>query len=774
MQDRVRFYLKQMAALKDFENLGLFPQKSFDTIVYDFLFHSMKFVGFVPTAQGASVNIGDGRFTRLGKIYYNNKAGGEVINLTAHLPAVTQRWIAIVVAGAEQNVEPEQRTFVTNVQTGALQYDTKDTVIRRWAVIDAVSGVVGPEPARPVISPVTGTLVVAWVLCDPNGIVRVERALENLAPNLEDVDETVDELVAWRDLIAALLDTIRSDIAGLAARMKLLAKQEFVNLIAADMARVKERLQLPMAYTAYQSDSFLSYQWSDATHVDFLARVEEGVRYSDGSILDTQLGLLDNFDPLVKVQDFFVLPDYAEAYRFGQVAFDEIQAIASYPYLTLDYVQKSRSRWRWRFGSPFMLCTNWLNGPEYIAHAGVFDPVSSTFKFYTGEQWFIMDTAAYLRGDYQNVRAQAMWIDYFEETYIEQVVTQQQASGSVMGNTFLNSQDGWLTSIWIPFESKGSTGDVWCLICETFENGEPDVGKVIARSTVTVGNIKTYNPIAEYTKFNFTPTFLRAGRRFAFVLVTAGNHRVYLARGNKYNQGSMFYITDGRWAAADPGRDISFMAFFARFTSPRVEVNMLPLTLENGIAAIDVLAQAIVPPQCQIRHLVNVPAVGWTDLGDMVLTASETGLDHPLAALPALLPYKIVLIGTTESMPGFGVGVNSRIRTRRPRSDKRHISEPVTCPSSNKVTAKIRLENWFSDRHSFAIRLLTGAGYTTVRIPDTDVREVAPDDPRALLVTAVWNLGTPVTSFRVRMEGTTNNIHVLDHVAQRVTIEESV
>lgn len=780
MENRVLFEPNQKATQADFNNLGIYPQQALDHVVGDLLIPDLAFTGFQVTGTigGSAVTVANGRLFRAGRVYYNDSEGGVDLALAPLLPPVTERWVAITVYGTELPSQPEARTYLVNVVTRDTQADTKPTVVRRWANVDKVAGAIGTDPARP--PGASDVVVVAWVRLNSSGIVEIVRNTAMEAPNLAEEDDRLNALDIWRELIGSILDTLRSDIAGLAARFKGLAQQEFVNYIAADIARVKKRLQLPQAYSAYHADNFLSYEFSDVIHVDWLALVEEGVRFSNANIMDSQLGLLNQYDATVKVADFFVLPNYVEIVRFGNVTQADgwdAQAIATYPYTVVDYIQKTRQRWRWRYGPIFEVCTNWLHAMEDIQNAslstsGQFDPISGTFRFNNGEIWEVVDSAEYIAGAHQNVRVRAMWKDLVTETYMKQIVSKLQASGSIMGNTFLNSQDGWLTSLDIAFAAKGSTGDVTVLICETAGNGEPDLDAVIARTTILAGDIRLWISGAPVlTKASFVPTFLNAGKRYAFVLITAGNHQVWLARGNKYTQGTLFYITDERWATSDPSRDIAFYANFAKFDSPRVEVAMQPLTLDQGIAAIDILAQAIIPPQCQMKHMINIPAIGWIDLDDAQLLDGESGLSHPLAGLPPLVQYKIILIGTTESMPGFGVGVNSRTRTRRPRSDMRHISEPLTCPSSQKVTVKLRLENWYSTRHTFLIKILTGTGFTTISTPSSRVDTVAPDDPHALTIEAVFNLGAPITTFRTRMEGTTDNIHVLYHVAERVDIE---
>jgi len=136
---------------------------------------------------------------------------------------------------------------------------------------------------------------------------------------------------------------------------------------------------------------------------------------------------------------------------------------------------------------------------------------------------------------------------------------------------------------------------------------------------------------------------------------------------------------------------------------------------------------------------------------------------NPLNALPPLLPFRVLLTGTTDEMPGFGVAANSRALTSRRRSDFRHISTARTMPTAvNTVYCDFRLESWRGPPyHTFIPRLLTGAGYASVRTPSLIEDEVDPDDPTTLIRRCTWNLaalgGTTISAYKVRCEGTTDN-----------------
>jgi len=195
---------------------------------------------------------------------------------------------------------------------------------------------------------------------------------------------------------------------------------------------------------------------------------------------------------------------------------------------------------------------------------------------------------------------------------------------------------------------------------------------------------------------------------------------------------------------------------------------LLSLELNGGISAIDLNFDSTKPPGTAINFEVQVNGI-WRPLGYY-----HEG--NPLVALPPLLPFRVTLLGTTDEMPGFGVASNSRSLTTRPRSDFRHISTARTTPGPvTTVYCDFRLESWRgAPYHSFTPRLLVGAGYVNARTPSLIQDEVSPDDPTVLVRSCTWNLaalgGVAITAYKIRSEGTTDNVNALFLVGERVDI----
>jgi hypothetical protein len=785
MERKVNIQDWQKVTVEDFNNFGLFPRYSFDHIVADTLIPGMAYTGFttVQTAP-AVVTVGNGRLYHNGLVFYNDSEGGASLDLLSVLPVVTRRYVGVVVWGQEVETDTEPRTFLTDPVTRATVARVVSTENRRWANISTVVGAEGPDPQRPSVA--SNTLAVAWILLDTTGIVSIEMIEENRAPNLANLDARMDENDAWRSATASRLDTLATDIAALALRLNGTAGMKFVLKIAADVARVKETLDLPDTYTAWGADHFLTPDESDITHVDYLAKVEEGIRFGDAAQRDSQMGLLNPMDPAVINQANFVLPVYDQVSRLEVLGNDSELSISQYQFQTISWELCAKTRTRIRWGCPFYVCSNgvwWFapRGSDWQTSIGqgeqangggvsgmtpntdlIYDPIRNILT--RGNETFqILDVQD--NPNHTILRLAQFWVDEVIDSYYwRQVVTIEGLSGSVISQTFLNSQGGWLTSVDLFLTRIATTGDLHVLICECNVTGSPNFEKVIARSTLPVDRLRT---VPNHTRADFLPTYLAKGGRYAVVLQTPGNHFISLVHNNKFAQGSLFSSSDGAWSVGDLTKDMAFRLNFAKFRSNRCVVQLLSLELSDGMAAIDLNFDSTRPPGTTVSFEVQVNG-NWVPLGYYDA--------NPLVNLPSLLPFRVLLVGTTDEMPGIGVASNSRSLTSRPRSDFRHISTARTMPSNvNTVYCDYRLESWRGPPfHTFTPRLLVGAGYTNVRTPSLIEDEIDPNDPTVLVRRCTWNLaalgGAAVSAYKIRSEGTTDNPVSTYLVGERIDI----
>jgi hypothetical protein len=803
MERKVNIQDWQKVTVEDFNNFGLFPRASFDHIVGDVLIPDMAYTGFttVQTAP-AVVTVGSGRLYHNGLVFYNDSEGGTSLDLLSVLPVVTRRYVGVVVWGQETETDTEPRTFLTDPVTRATVARVVSTENRRWCNISSVMGPEGPDPQKPAIA--SNTLVVCWVLLDSSGVVSITMVDENRAPNLRDLNSRMNENDAWRTRTASRLDTLATDMAALAARLNGTASMRFTMKIAADVARVKEKTGLPDNYTFWGADHFLTTDESDVgppMNVDYHAEIEEGIRFPFEQQKDSQMFLLNPLDEGVINQANFVLPKYNQVTRLEVLGNDSELSISQYQFQTISWELCTKTRTRIRWGTAFYVCANgvwWFapSGRDWVSSVNsgqegwntaaggglqgmtpntdlIYDPVRNILT--RGNETFqILDVQD--NPNHTITRLVQFWVDEIIDSYYwRQIVTIEGLSGSVVSQTFLNSQGGWLTSADVFFTRIAASGDVHALICECLSNGAPDYQKTIARASKTADLLRIQ---PNGTRFEFLPTYLAKGKRYALVLQTSGNHFISLVHNNKFAQGSLFTSTDGAWAMGDMTKDFAFRLQFAQFVSNRVYAQLAPLELGGGIAEIDLNYDSTRPPGTSIQFEVQINGV-WKPLASYY---EGSPLGPTVLGLPALLQFRVLFTGTTDEMPGIGVAFNSRALTSRRSNTFKHISTARTMPTAvNTVYCDFRLESWRGGTvsapqpyHTFIPRLLVGAGYSNVRTPSLIQDEIDPDDPTTVIRSCTWNLaalgGTAVTAYKIRCEGTTDNKLSTFLVGERIDI----
>lgn len=747
MERRVKIHQDQQITNTDLNNMGEFPRSSLDHVVSDGIEPGRRFWGFPVTETGPlEITVGAGRYYSQGKVFYRDDEGGVVLSLADYVPVVTKRIVTVAVWGNEVDTNVQPRTFLVDVDTLQTEAEAVATESRRHAEINLVPGIEAVEPQPAALD--ANVLAVAYVTMTPGGIESIEAVEINRITSVAQNRQQINEINAWRTQAGSILDTLRSDVAGIVNRQRgLIGRAEF-NDVTADVAAIKDVLELPDDLTSYSADHFLDFRGSDVDHPDWLAKVEEGARFPHAQERLAQIALLNQFEDRVTVTNGFMLPKWHEVTRISVVGNDAELSLSQYQFQTVNVVEKKRTRQRVRYGEVMKKCTNsaWWKSGHYNAHEGIFSRGGETFEVVSRDgKWF---------------RLRQFWIDYVEESYWEEVIVTEGVNGSVAGQTFLNAQDGWLTSVDLYLTRVAGTGDLHVLITET-TGGAPDLNKAIAKVTVSVEDLKVW-PAA--TNVPFVPTHLAAGR-YAIVVITPGNHFAALVSNNKFAEGSLFYSTDSAWFMGDLTRDLAFRANFAEFESPRVEVQMQPLELANGIAAIDLLMEAITPTGCEIHHEVQINSV-WKRLSE----------DNPnlLNGLPALVPYRIVFVGTTDNHGGIALGAPSTVLTFRPRTDFQHVSATRTLPAPcDVIEVRAEVEWWDAERHSLTIKLLTGEEYDVeVEADSTEERELLDlaDVEDRKEFRATFSLDSPIEDYKVLLEGTTNNALVTFHVSKRVDI----
>lgn len=312
----------------------------------------------------------------------------------------------------------------------------------------------------------------------PTGVQEVVLADTRRLPNLQRVDARLRTAEGWILAAEPRIAHIMSDIAGLASDLATRASLEHVAQLGVDMAKLKERMEIPDDYVFYGADHFLDDAESEPTHPDYSAQAYEGIRPAISAQQSGALSLLNPMDPEARTSaGGLMLPAFTEVTRLRMEARAGELAINQYQYQTVNAVQKTMSRERVRTGETLTYCTN-----AAFWKSGVYDPVTGILR--RGDETWQVDAADMARAtiDHQFVRVTRVWIDTWQEPYWDIVATQHVVQGSVLAQTVLMAQTGWLTSVEIFVASADPAGGLTLLVTEA-SLGQPDMEKVLARAT---------------------------------------------------------------------------------------------------------------------------------------------------------------------------------------------------------------------------------------------------------------------------------------------------
>lgn len=754
----VKFHQDQQVTFTDLNDMGEFARTSLDHVVNDAIEPAAKFWGFPVTETGTlEVTVGEGRLYSKGAVFFRNDEGGVVLSLASLVPVVTKKIITVAVWGNQIDTAVEPRTFLVDVETLQTEAEAVATENRRHAEVNLVGGTEAAVPVAPALD--ANVIAVAHILMDPGGIVSITKVTDNEIVSVSENTADIKALEIWRQLTGQRLDTLASDLATLAGKIHGLVDRRSFNDLSADVARLRDLEGLPETFLASDADHFLDKSKSDDQHQDWLARIEEGIRFPAAQQKVAQILLFNQFEDRVIVHpDGLMLPSYVDQARISVLGNDDEIAIASFTQQNVDVVQKTRTRKRLRFGASFKKCTNdrWWQDGQYDRTTGVFSRNGETFQVISGDP----------NQDHQWLRLRKFWYDTFEQSYWDVVVTETTVQGAMIAQSFLSSQDGWLTGVNLFFTDVGPSGDVHVLITET-TGGAPDVEKVLARVQFSVDDLETY---PTKTEIPIGPVHLPAGR-YAVVLITAGAHTVAVVEENKFAQGSLFTSTDGQWFMGNLTDDLAIELMFAKFDQPRVEVQMQPLDLENGIANIDILAETIVPGGMALDYEVQINGI-WNRLDE-----NNTNI---LNGLPALLPFRLVFTGTTDNHAGISLGAPSTTETWRPRSDFDHVSsERALLSAADQIEVRVLTEWWDDTDHTISCVLFIDgspnwsvelAPDATTEIPLPDLMGVEGRVEHRFNFGSLSGLSPDLQNYKIKISGDTLNVLNTFHVAERVDI----
>jgi hypothetical protein len=738
-----RDYQEQTAS--DHNNLQSFARVSFEHIVDDAVTKSHRYAGFnVTKSAQAEIAVAPGRFYQAGGAVFA-RSSSLTQSMVPYLAAASKRIVAVSVFGQENDTDVTERDFLVNVETNQTEPDSVALTRARDAVLAFTAGSESPDPQAPAIP--VAHVTIAHVLLDPTQVLSVTMLTDNAVASTEVLDQRTDVLEEFRRQIEPRVASLASDLAALANQIRQKGEMTEIASLYVDIARMKERLELPDDASAYGADRFLDDEESDAQNAQSLgydARIDEGLRFAPANESAAEMDVFSANDPNARLSNGLLLPAYSDVLKLQVGPMHSDLGIAQYGFQTHDVVQRTISRQRIRYGAQFKVSSSkqwWLSG-EY-------DPATRIFSK-DGESFLVLDPDKVRK--HKKTRLVEMFIDAWDESYWDHLVLEHQIVGAQVAQSFLVSNDMWLTKVGFYLTAKGADEAVHLTLCET-ANGVPDLSKAILQVSVP----HTALLQNAWNRVQVTPTFLRAGGRYALVLTSNAAHRVGMAYGQSYTDGTFFYSTDGAYYYGDLTKDLMIELWGARFNSPQVAIELKPINLDGGMRAIDILAGTIAPESTELIYEIKAPGGDWVPLAP--------GGPPALTGAPPLVQFRARFIGTRDMQPGLMLA-GSRLSVSRPKTSFRHVSTPITlAAASNNIFVRLLLEYFDDTPHDCTCRLRIGG---TDETPDVVTDRVVSAADGRIERTFNFQLGAAVSGFTVVIDGATNSPASMFHAAERI------
>lgn len=744
MEKQVIYRDRQHLEHTDLNNTQDWAHEAHAHLVTDALTPEKQYIGLTVTAASATeISVSSGRLYdgSTGMVYALDTALTQ--SLFSYLPLVNEKWLAVSVLGQTEDVNLEPRDFLVDLATREVEPQVVAMQRRRVVVLHIASGLESTTPEQP--NPPTGHTPLAHVRLNPSGIQQIVLATSRRLPNLYQVNSRLQTAEGWILSTEPRLATLTSDIAGLQANLTTRATLTQAMQLGLDMARVKERLEIPDTYKFYGGDHFLTLDETDIAGAGYSASVQEGVRFPSAATDTGALFLLNPLDPAVKVAaDGLVLPSYTEIKRLALETQTGELIINQYQYQTFSLNQKYLTRTRIRYGAARTVCTNgqwWLSG-QYDVASGIFRRGAETWEVAPADR---LKASA----GWHFVRLTQFWVDTWQEPYWEIVATNHTVQGSLLAQTLLMAQTGWLTSVEIYLTLAAADGALNVLLTDALL-GQPNMAGVIARETIAAGSLAV-----GWNKITFArPVFVEAGQRYALALVSGGAHKIGIAAGTAYTQGLLMYSQDGAYFSEASEMDLMLRLNFARFDTTRAVAQLSPLQLVGGIHDLDILFEGYSPPGCQFFFEVQLGGV-WYPI--------VAGQPAPFSSAPALVPLRMVFLGTLDLMPSFRLTDSVATVSRGATSFLHWSTERTVGSNTTSVKVRVLVEGWIPAKHALTINIK--AGGTTYDATET-VTEIVDDDAGARWLEASFTPSS-TSSYVIKLTGTTTDALDVFHVAER-------
>ncbi|MGQ8632701.1 hypothetical protein ACUTJJ_14630 [Agrobacterium sp. DKPNP3] len=738
---RTAFSEAEIADHADFEAIGLQAQDAADHLWLDAIGYPGHWAAFTVARKSAQeITVSTGRYVA-GKIVYA-QVEPKNMNLQLHIPvaASDQRWVAILLRGKEVT-ETANRPFETSddPETSVIVNRTTPKTIRRVVELIVQQGEANPVPVKPVVDATDACI--AYVLLTATGVDTIEPGNSDRVKTLFEVEGRVTALEVDLDGLFMRTETIETQIVNIKAKLTEIPRPVIIRQMQRDIGAARLKVDLPDEARAYVFDQALIPDRWDMTHVDWLARIEEGVRFGFAAEAQARLEVQAEDDPKIAFRGRRMVPAFSEVTRIANTSLDGTLNISQLVHTETTLVRKEASRIRITYGPTQWACENQAGWSGLGGDSRVGQMLNVG-----GETFEVVEVRGSGGPGHQTYGVRQIRYEMYSEPYWQYVTEDVGVNGSIYGQSFLVAQPMQLTSLDLSFARVGADGDVHVFIVETTTGGMPRFDAVLAQ-----GKLNHADLVVGWNKAVLPITLLESGKRYAFVTVTTGAHALHVSAANKYTGGTQFLTTDGAFSQGSTETDICFRLNAARYHSPRTVIPMQALNLADGMTQIDMLFAGWVPGGCQLGWEIRPSGSNvWTELDDGDPTT------NPLVGLPASVELRMVMMGTADLQPMIQLDQKAVSRVARNRSTMRAVSKSFPFGfATTHIQTQYTLDSFDPERHTFTPAIMVGNALVT---PDATEMTIDAQVPTRRTYLSTYTLGAAANAARMHPAATTNNV----------------
>lgn len=552
----------------DFNNMQTFINDSMNYLVGDAIDPAAAYVGLTITkAANTQVRIDVGRLYWQGKQYsLDDPVIIDFQTVAGAMPVTQQRQIAIVAYGQTINSDTEPRNFVVDADTGQAQSESVSMLLEQVCLIGPIPGVEAPSPSYPAV-PATN-LLVGFVLMAPSGVVSIQQNIDTLLPNLMNHEIRIQALEAEFGLAENQIATLQTALAALAAQLKNFvtwdAFNKLVDLVNWCVQNIQKLLQAPPVFVTDTQDNFFdTSQSAVGTTLDGLpynAFISEGIRFPTGGTATVPMVLFNSNEPTIQAWDTFILPQPSGMRVRMDCSFPNdtwiVEPIQNHAFWTYTARRLGWARFRARCGIPWTPVNNTISTKQSNV-----DPVTVNLMFDTESWTQVLNSTTIVHDDddpdwprWLGDRFTYYWRDFCDRDYWGKTFTNFPYANNIVGQSFLNAQDGWLGGITVFSMLPNYLQPLNLLIQECDVHGKPLHNRTIGKIELDINSIVPCYGIPVRAGDIIGTTIVTSPIYSTTTTVTPGVDYGFDTRGQPPNTGPLGTQTFGGYQGVEPFR----------------------------------------------------------------------------------------------------------------------------------------------------------------------------------------------------------------------------